>query len=102
MRHAAETKTGCNRSWCRLLVAHGQGGDVSPVEAEAAEIDIKYAGFIRRQVCTVVWPLSNVMRLHVAPSFITWACVQTPSHRALISRHAWHAATASVLADVMF
>jgi hypothetical protein len=39
---------------CRLLAAHGHGGEVSPAEAEAAEIDIKYSGFIRRQVCTVV------------------------------------------------
>jgi hypothetical protein len=55
-------------------VAHGNGGDVSPVEAEAAEIDIKYSGFIRRQVCTV--PASEWCdALHQVPSLVTYAFV---------------------------
>lgn len=32
-----------------MLVEHGAGGAVSAAEAEAAEINIKYSGFIRRQ-----------------------------------------------------
>lgn len=36
---------------CRLLERHGQGGaaELGLAEKEAAEIDIKYAGFVRRQ-----------------------------------------------------
>ena len=33
----------------RVLREHGVGGTVSAAEAEAAEINIKYSGFIRRQ-----------------------------------------------------
>ena len=33
----------------RVLREHGLGGEVSAAEAEAAEIGIKYSGFIRRQ-----------------------------------------------------
>lgn len=36
---------------CRLLERHGHGGavELTAAEKEAAEIDIKYAGFVRRQ-----------------------------------------------------
>lgn len=33
----------------RMLIEHGLGGELSPAEAEATEVEIKYSGFIRRQ-----------------------------------------------------
>jgi len=48
-----------------MLEAHGVGGAVSPAEAEAAEIHLKYSGFIRRQasaassICSFFGPASS-------------------------------------------
>lgn len=46
-----------------MLEAHGAGGAVSPAEAEAAEIDIKYSGFIRRQVRHALWAASGAVMI---------------------------------------
>ena len=44
-----KTRARTELCWRSLLEAHGCGAGLTAAEQEAAEIDIKYAGFITRQ-----------------------------------------------------